>query len=337
MNSEQHTGDVSGDETIAVEDMSGKQIDRLVKDNQIEVPKGWSTMKVADKRQWLLEQFGVDDGSDTETDLADVEDATTESHVFDDSEDDSAKLPAELPKSGQVLAADKLSDVVQQVSKLGRDDALTLARGLCEETGLTWFKLGGVFSVIRQNHWYEPYDSFRSYVEQEHGIKYRTASYWVEIYDHLVETNIPWDAVEVLGWTKISVMLSVLDGDNYQGWIEFAEDHTVHQIQEAVKNVEKDGQPQDLAQQVEVKTKTFKLHPDQLETVDGALEKAKKDGNTDVASVALEYICLEYLGKGTKKSPAQGVRETMESAGMDEVLKTFEEIWPDVEVRVKLP
>lgn len=42
-------------------------------------------------------------------------------------------------------------------------------------------------------------------------------------------------------------------------------------------------------------TKTFKLNPDQKETIEAAIEKAKEKSNTTVDTVALEYVCLEYL------------------------------------------
>src|SRR6476646_8170706 len=42
--------------------------------------------------------------------------------------------------------------------------------------------------------------------------------------------------------------------------------------------------------------KTFKLHPDQKEIVEAALEDAKKRSGTKFDTVALELVCQEYMG-----------------------------------------
>ncbi|MCA1777755.1 MAG: hypothetical protein LC676_19760 [Loktanella sp.] len=59
------------EETIDVDTMNTKEIEQLVKDYAIETPKGWSKFKLAEKRQWLNDNFGddedetpVDEGSD---------------------------------------------------------------------------------------------------------------------------------------------------------------------------------------------------------------------------------------------------------------------------------
>jgi hypothetical protein len=42
--------------------------------------------------------------------------------------------------------------------------------------------------------------------------------------------------------------------------------------------------------------KTFKLHADQKEIVEAALEDAKKRSGTKFDTVALELVCQEYMG-----------------------------------------
>ena len=37
------------------------------------------------------------------------------------------------------------------------------------------------------------------------------------------------------------------------------------------------------------------IYPDNHEVIDAALEKARREGNTDYDAVALTYICLHYL------------------------------------------
>lgn len=59
-------------------------------------------------------------------------------------------------------------------------------------------------------------------------------------------------------------------------------------------------------------TKTFKMHDDQKETIEAAIEKAKEKSSTTVDTVALEYICMEFLS-GKQVSLQQQV------AGLDRV------------------
>lgn len=44
------------------------------------------------------------------------------------------------------------------------------------------------------------------------------------------------------------------------------------------------------------------MHEDQLESVLAALHKARGEADTNFDSVALEMICLAYLGSGAPKS-----------------------------------
>jgi len=45
------------------------------------------------------------------------------------------------------------------------------------------------------------------------------------------------------------------------------------------------------------------VHPDQLETILDALAKARREGNTNYDAVALEGICMSYLGGHGKIAP----------------------------------
>jgi len=51
--------------------------------------------------------------------------------------------------------------------------------------------------------------------------------------------------------------------------------------------------------------KTFKLHPDQKEIVEAALEYAKHKSGTQFDTVALEYVCQEVMGSGLSYSDAK--------------------------------
>ena len=71
-------------------------------------------------------------------------------------------------------------------------------------------------------------------------------------------------------------------------------------LKEAVDNALKAaaGTGDEVKEAATVTTITFKVHPDQKEIINQALEKAKQVIPTQVQTVALEGICQEYMGAG---------------------------------------
>ena len=54
-------------EEINIDKMTSKQLDQLVKENEVETPAEWAKFTVAQKRKWLNEQYSVgDDGEEVE-------------------------------------------------------------------------------------------------------------------------------------------------------------------------------------------------------------------------------------------------------------------------------
>ena len=185
--------------------------------------------------------------------------------------------------------------------------AEAMVREFMEDTEFTYFKLGGVLCVIDTKEWFGAQGNFRDYVEVTLGIGYRKARYLMSIYTALLDADIPWDKIKDLGWTKTMVLIEILTQENVDEWIAKAKTMTVLQLQEEVKAAKKalagtSGEPEEASS---VSTKTFKLHKDQRETLDAALDKAKGASGTEHDPVALEYICLEYIAPSKKKSPAK--------------------------------
>jgi hypothetical protein len=78
-----------------------------------------------------------------------------------------------------------------------------------------------------------------------------------------------------------------------------------------------------------VTTKTFKVHEDQKEIIETALKKAREDGNTTFDTVALYYICQDFLGGQT---PAQRLKQM----GIEAALAAVEQAFPDAKIEVTL-
>lgn len=248
-------------------------------------------------------------------------------------------------KSGEVMEKNALSDIGVEIENLSEEDAKALVGRLAEEVDQTFFKLGGVLSRILEHQWYKPYASFREYVEQEHDITYRTAMYWINIYTSLIEAEIPYDKVAGIGWSKLKELASILTADNVDEWVKKAKKLNVPQLANLIAQTKKEAAagenegatPSSNAASNIISTKTFKLHADQKETVEAAIEKAKKEGNTDTDTVALEYICLQYLNAKPVKGKAAPVTEKVlkdeiKKLGAESALEMVAELFPDVEI-----
>jgi hypothetical protein len=84
---------------------------------------------------------------------------------------------------------DKIPEIIREVEKLKPEHDLAELACL-HELYRTFFKLGGVLSVIQAKGWFEPCTSFRDYVENELGLEYCKAEYWTSIYKALTENNV---------------------------------------------------------------------------------------------------------------------------------------------------
>ena len=78
----------------------------------------------------------------------------------------------------------------------------------------------------------------------------------------------------------------------------------------------------------------YGVSPDHHETILMALERARKELETQYDTVALEAIMMNYLEGGNVNAPAMGV--IMKKHSPEEVLLAFEEAFPQFEVTTKI-
>jgi len=237
---------------------------------------------------------------------------------------------------------DLIVKTAHELENLGREDAYNLVRELSNEVDFSYFKLGGVLSVIQAQGWFhdDGYDNFKAFVEAEFGIHYRKAMYLVAIYNGLVESGVPWDKVSHLGWTKLKELAHIMTPENVDEWVAAAESMSVIQLQEYIKEKQsgtlETGSEESEAEVEKITTMTFKVHEDQKEIIREAIEKAKLEAGTEFDTVALEAICMNYINSGANVAAKVSVKDVMEKAGWQEVLTIFEQIWPDINVSVEV-
>lgn len=243
----------------------------------------------------------------------------------------------------ETIENDLIVQTAHEVENLKEDKAFKMVPALLDSTAQGDFKLGGVLSVIQAQGWYmdRGYENFRGYVESECGLNYRKAMYLISIYNGLVESGVKWEQVKHLGWTKLKELSSILTSENVLDWVAKAEEMTVLQLQEYIKaqsaGTSTGGDEPTQTEAKKTTTMTFKLHEDQKQTVKEALAKAKHETGTQVDTVALEHICLDFLGGQSKLAKVPTLEELMKGKSAEEVLMAFGEIFPEVELSATLP
>jgi hypothetical protein len=138
----------------------------------------------------------------------------------------------------------------------------------------------------------------------------------VQIYNAISNSGVTWAKVQHIGWTKLRAIARALTPENADHWIEFASDHPKTEIIEQVRQELASAGVSNASGSTGSKTRAFKLHVDQIGTIDAAVEKMKLQSDTKSDALALEYICTEYLAGQTleQKLPY------LSASGLEEVI-----------------
>lgn len=259
--------------------------------------------------------------------------------------DATGETQAQVQETPEVVTATKgknaktgnvILDIAAEVEGLTKPKALHLADKLVDTIETDYFRLGGVLKVIYENAWFEGYPTFAAFVSDKFGFAERKAKYLMEIYDALVTKLIPWEKVSGLGWTKLKDLARHLTPENVDEWVAKAQNLTVSELQALLKG--NDGEGDSTTKTTDDVTKiSFKLKHDQAETVTSALNKAKAEAGTEFDNVALEMICVGYLGGSSGISANVSIIDQMKTLGWEGVLGVFEQAFPNVNLAVEPP
>jgi Tfp pilus assembly major pilin PilA len=151
---------------------------------------------------------------------------------------------------------------------------------------------------------------------------------------------VPWKKVKEVGWTKLKEIAKILTQDNVEDWVEKAKVVNTLTLQDMVKKEAASAEGADASQSAEtekVTTKTFKVHAGQKEVIEAAIKKAKETSGTDVDTMALEYICSDYLAgsASSSKTPAQQLAATVKGLDIEVVMHIIDEAFPDFDFMVE--
>jgi len=264
--------------------------------------------------------------------------------------------------SGEVLGPDLLATTAHEIENLTETEANAMIGDLTDTSDFNAFKLGGVLARVNANNWFGEFEDFKSYVQGKHGFALRKAFYLVSIYESVIELGLTWADLKPVGWSKLKELVGVINQENAQDWLTKAaqDGMTVMKLHALVQAAKGEAQPQIEGESTKTINKTFKLHQDQNETITAALDKAMKVANTDVPSVALEYMALDYLGNSEVVASAEGqidqhpkvdlnmdvtvndastewFKAYMVKLGWEGTLGVFEENFPNLNLTVEAP
>lgn len=256
--------------------------------------------------------------------------------------DSGAQVQEAAPQEQVTAPGKKKTDlfvgIAQEIESLTKTKALNKAEKLSENIESEYFELGGVLKVIYENTWFEGHESFGAFVSDRFGFAERKAKYLMEIYTHLITKQIPYEKVAGLGWTKLKDLARVLTLENVDEWVAKATPLTVTQLQAILKGPAGDKTSDKV--ESDVLTLKFKVKSDQAEVISSALNKAKAELNTTFDTVALENICIGYLG-GSVNMDSSGAatgpsfEEQFKEKGAEEVLMLIDKLFPQVVLSVE--
>jgi hypothetical protein len=267
----------------------------------------------------------------TQSDVPAVQPSPKEKKKGGSKKSKSTAVSTEVAKDGEIVAADLLQDLVHEIENMKEPQAVKLIADLMEQTEVATFRIGGLLSLVQANGWFQPFSSLREFVETKYGIGYRKAVYWIEIYNRLSNASIPWAKVKDVGWTKLQIIAAVLTQENVDEWVVIAGQQNVVTLVETVKNAKAKNSQTSITGETSktVTTMSFKVHSDQKATIEAAIDKAKGQSGTDVGTVALEFICIEFMGGNT-------LAERMKKAGVENALKALEQAFPGMNFDVSM-
>ena len=152
---------------------------------------------------------------------------------------------------------------------------------------------------MQREKWFDPFASLDEWVESKTAMKRSKARALIQIYNAIVNSGVAWAQVQDIGWTKLRAIARVLDEESAHHWISVALNHSKKEIIELVKQHLTASGGAAESGSTAARVRSFKLHKDQDENVNAAIEKMKKLSKTTDNSAALAAICLDYVGGPT--------------------------------------
>jgi hypothetical protein len=325
-----------------IDTLTAAQLNKTAHEHNI-VIEGWPGMKVEEKKATLKNLIHPEY----------VDKETPEQEILPPAKPAGADKPvAKIKNTTKVgVNTDPLVKMSFEIENMDEAQLHTAVKSWVQRQSLDFFALGGYLTQMQMNAWFGQYKNMEEFCKAELELSYRTARYMMVCYEGILEAGLTADQVQQMGWSKLKDVVPLLNKDNVEDWVQKALTHNVSDFQELVKAEKGDdnssGAGPDTATDKVIKTASFKLLNDQIDTVKQALDKAKAEGNTESDSVALEYLALSYLNGGgivqqagpadlstidATELPVDKIMAWMKNAGAQISLEIIGEVFPDLAI-----
>ena len=181
-----------------------------------------------------------------------------------------------------------------------------------EEIETAYLRLAELLHRVYSERMWEKwgFDTFEAYIEADLPFKRRKVFYLISIWDWFavkVGDQAVLDKVKTLGWSKLRELVGVVTPENVDEWVKKANEVSCRELAELCRKALDDRLAGDEAplpsldheavERKRTKTLAFTLYPDQLETVEQALEIASVMAGSEKKGYLLSVICLEFAAQ----------------------------------------
>lgn len=229
------------------------------------------------------------------------------------------KPPAELTGEARFIALDSEDESILSLVS-GAENLLSLAQEVAQEATAAEWTLAGVLYHVRLTGEYKAVQpeyaedgGFALYVQEQLGLQYRKAMYLLDIYYKFNKFGIGAEYLQNVGWTKCSVIASVMDEANAEDLVELAETSTVADLKDAIKvgyAKTSDGR----AETAKKVTFKFRLFEDSATAVTEVLQRHAAALGTKNLDQVFEQIVMEWATEHGGAEAKAARRKTVATA-----------------------
>jgi hypothetical protein len=146
--------------------------------------------------------------------------------------------------------------------------------------------------VDNKKYWAENHKLWKQFCEDKLSISYRTAQYWLQMYNYFNKMGVTKEELQGIGWSKAKELVDLTEDEELLGrCLEQARNGTLQELLSFIETfVERVGE----SHQETLKGRTFKfrLYEAAAEQVNHILELAGK--STTDQNEALFKVCIEW-------------------------------------------
>jgi len=200
------------------------------------------------------------------------------------------------------------------------ESAISIRRkinGLLETIEKSWYDISILLKNIYERELYKKWGfaNFEQYSNSELDMDYRIALYRVQIGKIIEKYNLQYNDVNNMGWTKfkeISKLLKDCEELNKEEVIALlakTKDMSYRETEDFIKRIREDRYTEEgIAIKKKIKFQ-FIVNEEQASIIESAINLAMSFSNTENKSIALEYLCAEWL---TEANSASNIKEVEE-------------------------